>query len=153
MPWNSSSVKTQMFARVLGPFLIIATITAAIRTPQMRELLADFGANPLWPWVVGAFVLILGLVVVALHNSWNTPPAVIVSLVGWAMVLRGVLLMAFPATFMRAANAVMGVGLVWQIIYAVLGLLGLYLTIVGWVIAPLHIHPRTHPSRSSASII
>lgn len=127
-----SQRKTQMFARVLGPFLVVVPLTAALRAPQMQTLLADFEANPLWPWVVGAYVFLLGLVVVALHTSWNSPAAVMISALGWLLVLRGVLLMAFPAAFMAAANAVIGAGLVWRIGYVCMALAGLYLTAVGW---------------------
>lgn len=129
---SSPQRTTQLFARVLGPFLVVVPLTAALRAPQMQTLLADFEANPLWPWVVGAYVFLLGLVVVALHSSWTNPAAVIVSALGWLLVLRGVLLMAFPAAFMAAANAVIGAGLVWRIGYAALALVGLYLTWVGW---------------------
>ncbi len=129
---SSPQRTTLLFARVLGPFLVVVPLTAALRAPQMQTLLADFEANPLWPWVVGAYVFLLGLVVVALHSSWTSPAAVIVSALGWLLVLRGVLLMAFPAAFMAAANAVIGAGLVWRIGYAALALVGLYLTWVGW---------------------
>lgn len=129
---SSSQRTTRLFARVLGPFLIVVPLAAALRAPQMQSLLADFEANPLWPWVVGAYVLVLGLVVVALHSSWNSPPAVIISALGWLLVLRGVLLMVFPTAFMAAANAVIGAGLAWRIGYVGLALVGLYLTAVGW---------------------
>lgn len=129
---TSPAPRTQMFARVLGPYFVIVPITAAIRAPQMHELLSDFEANPLWPWVVGAFVLLLGLVTVALHSRWDSPPAIIVSAVGWLLVLRGVLLLAFPAAFMSAANAVIGSGAIWRVGYLALALIGLYLTVCGW---------------------
>jgi len=124
--------RTRLFARVLGPFLTVVPLAAAIRAPQMHSMLEDFAANPLWPWVVGAFVLLLGLVVVALHTSWANPPAVIVSAVGWLLIIRGVLLLAFPAAFMTAANAVIGTNAVWRIGYLLLALVGLYLSYVGW---------------------
>ena len=73
---SSPQRTTLLFARVLGPFLVVVPLTAALRAPQMQTLLADFEANPLWPWVVGAYVLVLGLVVVALHTSWSSPAAV-----------------------------------------------------------------------------
>lgn len=121
-----------MFARVLGPFLIIVPLTAALRASEMHELMADFEGNPLWPWMGGAFALLLGLIVVALHPSWSSPPAIIVSAMGWLMVLRGLLLLLFPAAFMSAADAVIGSGMIWRIGYVALALVGLYLTVVGW---------------------
>ncbi|ETZ99999.1 hypothetical protein I547_5217 [Mycobacterium kansasii 824] len=63
-----------MFARVMGPFLVIVTVTAIARTSEMRMLLTEFRANFVWPWVGGAFTLLTGLVVVALHRHWRAPP-------------------------------------------------------------------------------
>ena len=68
----------------------------------MRELLAEFGATAIWPWVSGAFVLIGGIIVVALHPYWRGAAAVIVSLLGWPMMVRGGLLLAFPTLSCRS---------------------------------------------------
>ena len=129
---------TRMFARVLGPFLFIACITAVVRAPDMRALISDFAANALWPWVFGAFVLVGGLIIVALHQHWRGAAAFIVSLFGWLMVLRGVLLLAFPATFISMANSVIDMGALWRGVCIALAALGLYLTYVGWA-------PATRP--------
>jgi hypothetical protein len=127
---------TRKFARVLGPFFTIVSATVVTRAPDMRELLAEFGATAIWPWVTGAFVLMGGIIVVALHPNWRGVAAVIVSLLGWLMVLRGVLLMAFPDTFMSIANHVVGAETVWRIVFSVFVLVGLYLTYVGWIARP-----------------
>lgn len=123
---------TRIFARVIGPYFVVVPITAAVRAPDMQKLLTDVEAHPVWPWFGGALTLLLGLIVIAAHPYWNNPPAVIVSVLGWLMVVRGVLLLAFPAALMSAANAVIGTGAVWRITYLVLALVGLYLTVIGW---------------------
>ncbi len=127
-----TSDRTRMFARVIGPYLLISSLTIAVRAPQMQTLLSDFAASPIWGWFGGAITLLLGLVVVAMHPYWTDAPAIIVSALGWLLVLRGVLLLAFPAALMSAANAVLGTGVSWRIGYVALALLGLYLTVVGW---------------------
>ena len=71
----------------------------------MRTLLSDFAANPLLFWVTGAFVLLVGLVVVALHQHWHGAPAIIVSAIGWLVTLKGLFLVVFPETYVSAANA------------------------------------------------
>ncbi len=124
--------RTKLFSRVLGPFLILVPITAAVRAPQMMPALTGFEVNPLWAFVVGAIILLLGLVVVASHQVWTGAAAVIVSLVGWLLVLRGTLLLVFPAVFFSAVDAVIGTGPVWRIGYAGLALIGVYLSWVGW---------------------
>jgi hypothetical protein len=131
-----SADTTRKFARVLGPFFAIVSITAVTRAPDMRELVAEFGATRIWPWVTGAFVLMGGLIVVALHQYWRGAAAVIVSLLGWMMVLRGVLLLAFPDTFMAIANHTIGAEALWRVVFSGFALVGLYLTYIGWFARP-----------------
>lgn len=143
-----TTTRTRMFARVIGPYFVIVSLTAALRASDMQAVLSDFEASPVWPWFAGVFTLLLGLVTVALHSHWSDPPAVIVSALGWLMVLRGTLLLVFPAALMSAANAVIGTGPVWRIAYGLLVVLGLYLTVVGWRSAV----PRRAPSHTSAPV-
>jgi hypothetical protein len=125
-------MRTRMFSRVLGPFLVIVDITAIARASEMQELLSQFEADSLWTWVTGAFILVFGLVIVAAHQYWRGVAAIIVSVLGWLVTLRGVLLLAFPKIFVSAANAMIGAHGWWMALCAAAALAGLYLTYVGW---------------------
>lgn len=122
-----------MFARVLGPFFVIACITALARASEMPALISDFGANVLWSWVAGSFVLIGGLIMIALHSYWRTPAAILVSILGWLVALRGLLLLAFPTAFISMANSVIGMGALWRAVCIGFAVIGIYLTFVGWM--------------------
>lgn len=130
---TQSADTTRRFARVLGPFFAIVSAAVVVGAPDMRELLAEFGATAIWPWVTGAFVLMGGIIVVALHPFWRGIAAIVVSVLGWIMVLRGVLLLAFPDAFMSIANHTIGAETLWLIVFAGFALVGLYLTWVGWM--------------------
>ncbi len=125
-----------MFSRVLGPFLVIADVTAIARASDMQSLVAQFEANSLWTWVAGSFVLIFGLITVAGHQYWRGAAAIIVSLLGWLITLRGLLLLSFPQAFASVARDVIGAQGWWVVLCAVFALVGLYLTYVGWVHRP-----------------
>ena len=125
-----------MFARLLGPFLVIVAATTVARASDMRKLLSDFEANSAWPFVTGSFLLLASLAIVALHPYWRGPVAITVSLTGWVLTLRAVFLMAFPHAFMAAANAAIGMTALWVSVDLFIGLVGLYLTYVGWGPAP-----------------
>jgi hypothetical protein len=56
-----------------------------------------------------------------------------VSLMGWLITLRGVLLLAFPTAFISMANSVIAMGDLWRAICIGFTLIGLYLTYVGWM--------------------
>jgi hypothetical protein len=141
---------TRMFARVLGPFLLIVCFTAAVRTLDMRAVISDFAANALWPWLAGAFVLLGGLIMIAFHQIWRGTAAIIVSLLGWLVVLRGLLLLAFPATFISMANSVVDMGALWRGVCIVFAAIGLYLTYVGWAPAtrPHAVSDRARPAHA-----
>lgn len=139
---QQSQARTRMFARVIGPFLVIVTATAVGRASDMRTLLSQFGANSVWPWVTGAFVLLSGLVVIALHQCWRGTAEVIVSVLGWVTAVKGLFLMAFPHTYLSAANSAVGATGWWVSSFIVMGLVGLYLAYVGWAPAPSRPAPQ-----------
>jgi hypothetical protein len=131
-----SEARTRIISRVLGLFLVIVDVTAVARASDMQALLAQFEANSLWTWVTGAFVLMFGLIVVAVHQCWRGAAAIIVSLLGWLITLRGLLLLAFPRAFVSVAKSMIGAGAWWVGLCIVFALVGLYLTYVGWSPAP-----------------
>ena len=79
---EQSQMRTRMFARVLGPFFTVFGIDDAVRRSYLQTLFTEFKANPMWPWLFGAILLIWGLVIIAFHQYWRSPAAVIVSLLG-----------------------------------------------------------------------
>ncbi|MFY2860945.1 hypothetical protein ACOJVU_14515 [Mycobacterium sp. THU-M104] len=127
-----SQARTRMFARVLGLFLVIVDVTAVARASDMQALLAQFEANSLWTWVTGAFVLLFGLIVVAGHQYWHGAAAITVSLLGWLITLRGLLLLSFPKAFVSLANSMVGAQGSWVSLCVAFALVGLYLAYVGW---------------------
>jgi hypothetical protein len=131
---EQSQVRTRMFARVLGPYLTIVPTTVAVRGSYMQTLFTEFKANPMWPWLFGAILLSMGVLIIAFHQCWRSPAAVIVSVVGWAAAVRGVLLLTVPQAYNAAGNALVGPGAVAavRIFFVCLGLVGLYLAYVGW---------------------
>ena len=144
-PSQQSRNKTRMFARVIGPYLVIIAATAALRPMDMRTLLSQFEANPLWAWVVGAFILLLGLVAIALHPYWRGAAAIIVSVVGWLVALKALFLVVFPLTYFSMANSAIDAVGWWRGGAVIDALIGLYLVYVGWMPA------RTRPESPAVS--
>ena len=69
---NLDSVqRTRAFARVIGPFVAVVTVIVAIRLPDVTGLVDDLFANTVLPWMLGAMMLIAGLIVIAFHQYWR----------------------------------------------------------------------------------
>jgi uncharacterized membrane protein len=131
---EQSRIRTRMFARVMGPYLTIVPTTVAIRGGYMQELFTEFKANPMWPWLYGAILLMGGLFIIAFHQYWRGLAAIIVSAVGWFFLIRGVLLLTVPRVYDSAGNAIYNSGAsaaIW-VLFICLASAGLYLTYVGW---------------------
>ncbi|GAA4289931.1 hypothetical protein [Mycobacterium paraffinicum] len=131
---EQSQTRTRMFARVLGPYLTIVPITVAVRGSYMRELFTEFKANPMWPWLYGAILLMSGIFIIAFHQYWRSLAAVMVSAVGWFFLIRGVLLLTVPRAYDAAGDAIYTSGMsvaIW-VLFGCIAAAGLYLTYVGW---------------------
>jgi uncharacterized membrane protein len=106
----------------------------AIRGSYMQTLFTEFKANPMRPWLFGANLLMFGLVSIAFHQYCRSPAAIIVSVVGWFLAIRGVLLLTVPQAYSAAGDAIYSSGataVIW-VLFICLALAGLYLTYVGW---------------------
>lgn len=127
------SERTRLFARVLGPYFVIAMAIYAAKAPDLSMLLKSFASDPMLPWTIGAFTLITGLVIVALHQLWSGAAAIIISVTGWLTVLKGVVIMGFPSVYGTLADTITDATALIMAQAFVVGGIGLYLTYVGWL--------------------
>jgi hypothetical protein len=128
--------RTRAFARIIGPWLVIVPGIIVLRAPDMGALAAGFFENPVLVWFGGAFLLFAGLLIIAFHQYWSSGAAVLISLFGWLLALRGVILLAVPQIYERAAAGSTGATSLVRLGFAVLVLIGLYLAYVGWIAKP-----------------
>lgn len=130
-----AKARTRAFARVIGPFLVIVPAIVAVRAPSasMGTILSAFFQNDALVWITGGLLLFSGLLIIAHHQYWSSPAAILISLFGWFLALRGVALLAAPQLIARGAAAGMSMMPIVQIGFGVLVLIGLWLTFVGWI--------------------
>jgi hypothetical protein len=102
-----SQLLTRAFARVIGPYVATFATIYAIRLPEMQGLTNDLFAQPALAWMLGALMLGGGLVIIGGHRNWRGPFAVTVSLFGWFVALRGLLLLAISGAIRTGVDATM----------------------------------------------
>jgi uncharacterized protein YjeT (DUF2065 family) len=103
-----------------------------LRASEMSALASEFFKNGLFVWFAGALLLAGGLLIIAFHQYWSSVAAVLISVFGWILALRGLVLMAAPKLYERAATSMEAIPIV-QLVFGVLFAIGLYLSYVGWV--------------------
>lgn len=85
-------------AKVIG---LISTITAiSVIINYKRSLVFDEGAgkSPLFIYVSGFVFLILGTLLVVSHSVWVSDWRLAITIIGWALLFKGVLRILFPDT-------------------------------------------------------
>ncbi|WP_350224450.1 hypothetical protein [Mycolicibacterium sp. lyk4-40-TYG-92] len=128
--------RTRSFARVLGPFIAVVPAILAIRAGSIGRELSGFAADPMWAWAAGALLFFCGVFILAFHQYWRSAAAVIISLFGWFLLLRGFALLAIPQLIVKGAKTATEtssptLGVV-RVGFGLLALCGLYLAYVGW---------------------
>ena len=92
---------TLFIARVFGIFYLTAAAGILLNRQYYKKFMEDFSGNSALVFFSGTFALIAGIVIVLLHNVWATNWTVIITLLGWGALIKGVWIIVFPGTVPR----------------------------------------------------
>lgn len=92
-------------ARIFGLcYLVLGTGLLANRK-AFHRIMEDFSKNAALVFFSGLFALIVGVVIVLTHNIWVANWTVLVTIIGWGGLIKGVWMLVFPDSvsgFMKA---------------------------------------------------
>lgn len=97
---------TQILAVFIGLYMVAAGIGFLTGRGSYATLIDELRDNTALGYVTGAFVFALGAAMVAVHNLWTGPLAIVVSVVGWGALIEGVLMLAMRRTFLGLVKVV-----------------------------------------------
>jgi len=124
---------TFIIARVFGPVLIIAGVLLITQTDRIVTAMMGFLANDTLLLLVGFLSLMIGLTLIALHQRWNNFSAIIISVLGWAFVLRGAAALLAPHFLHRGAEFILTHAVALPIAGCVTALIGVWLAYAGYI--------------------
>jgi hypothetical protein len=128
---------TYFLAQLLGLYFLIVGLLMLFRKKMFLEVINEFYAGSALMFLAGWFAMLLGLLIVLIHNYWNAGIlALIVTLSGWAALLKGVALLFIPKTTARWARSV-GLEKFFYLYAIIILIVGLYLTHAGFTHAGL----------------
>jgi hypothetical protein len=97
---------TQILAVFIGLYMVAAGIGLLTGRGSYATVIDDLRDNTALGYVTSVFVFVLGAVMVAVHNLWTDPLAIVVSLVGWGALIEGVLMLAIRRPFLGLVKVV-----------------------------------------------
>ena len=80
----------------MGLYLLLEGIVILARQKFVVNIVNDLSNNKALMFVTGAMVFILGLLVVLNHNVWEASWQVIPTIIGWAMIAKGISIFFIP---------------------------------------------------------
>lgn len=85
-----------LFARFLGPVMLVAAASMLSDRKAIRDIVEDFMDSPATIYLAGVLTLAMGIAVVTFHNFWVADWRIVVTFYGYVAVMSGIFRMAFP---------------------------------------------------------
>ncbi len=95
-------METSIFlAKVIGLVIVISTAAVLIHHKAFRALEEEVVKSPMIAYLAGFTILILGVLLVVSHSVWTLDWRIVITIVGWLVLLKGAGRIFFPNAVRR----------------------------------------------------
>src|SRR5271163_2787194 len=126
-------VASIFLARLLGPIFLIVGASILFNPKVFRDIAADVVRSVTLVYLFGLMDFAAGLAIVITHNVWLASWPVLITLIGWLLLIRGTVRVLIPETVMGFAAKVLGNTQFIPVAGVVTGIIGLVLCYFGYV--------------------
>jgi len=119
-------------ARLVGPAFVAVGLGVLLNGPFYTSLLAEATRSPTLIYFSGLISLIPGLAILNVHRTWTSDWRVIITILGWLLVIGGVIRIVLPATTAALAADLYSKPAVLLFVSAIVIVVGGFLTFVGY---------------------
>lgn len=78
---------TIFLSKLIGVFCLVMG-ASMLRRNIMMEVFRELSRDRALSYVMGVLMLILGLLVTLVHTKWGNPPSIVITLLGWGILLE-----------------------------------------------------------------
>ncbi len=127
---------TLFLAKILGIFMIMGALALAVNKYRWENLVGEIEDNHLSMLLAGTIALLVGLIIVLMHNVWRADWSIIITVFGWLGVLKGIMIFLLPSWGVGVLKKFMSLNLLHfsALIWFVVGVI---LTLGGFGFIPL----------------
>ncbi|MCP5492254.1 MAG: hypothetical protein H7A40_04350 [Chlamydiales bacterium] len=118
-----------MIAKIFGPLLLIVGIWNLFYRHKCLETGKALTSHPACLCLFAIINLIVGLTIVTFFNHWVWDLTLLVTLLGWFMIVRGVIALYWPEALVGSMLGSAGALTFWAIVWIVWGF---FLTWLGY---------------------
>ena len=85
-----------LIAKIASVVYLSAALGAIFSANYYRRLVDDMFSNAALTYFMGFTTVIIGFLIVNYHNTWVRDWTVLITIIGWLALIKGVLIIAFP---------------------------------------------------------
>ncbi|OGG86192.1 hypothetical protein A2392_01895 [Candidatus Kaiserbacteria bacterium RIFOXYB1_FULL_46_14] len=119
---------TMFLAGLWGPAMLAIGIGMFINRGHYIKIYRDLAREPFAVMIFGMAAVVVGMAQVNAHNIWETLPEMLVSLLGWLLLLKGLACVIMPNWVERSGHWMDNNLQMLTTSSAVLVIIGVYLT-------------------------
>ena len=115
---------TVFLLKFWGWYCVIFFVVLSFNPKRIKQIVDDF-QDQKFTILISFIAIVVGLLNVLAHNIWEPNISILVTIFGWAALLKGIFLFTFPK-FMITRIAMFNIKFV-QVIYVLLFFIGIFL--------------------------
>jgi hypothetical protein len=96
---------SMLIARIASVIYLAAALGGFLSRNFYRELKNDMFKNAALTYLMGFIAVIVGALIVNVHNVWAGNWTLLVTIIGWMALLKGICLIAFPKFMERVSTS------------------------------------------------
>lgn len=120
-------------ARLLGPLLLLPGVGLLVNPREFRTMASEVVGSVTLVYLFGLIDFAAGIAIVLVHNVWTVKRRVLITLIGWLLLIRGAARVLITDTLMGYAKTVIRTKQLYPVSGGVLVILGLVLCYFGYV--------------------
>ena len=120
-------------ARLLGPLLLLPGVGLLVNPRAFRTMASQVVDSITLVYLFGLIDFAAGLAIVLVHNVWTVNWRVLITLIGWLLLIRGAARILITDTLMGYAKTLIRNKRLYPVSGGVLVILGLVLCYFGYV--------------------
>jgi len=90
-----------ILAAYIGPFYLVFGLSMLLYAKQWIKVVTEFAKNHFLMLTQMWIALLIGLIIVNMHNVWALDLSLIITLTGWGALLKGIFYLLAPGSIIK----------------------------------------------------
>lgn len=132
LSFEAKQMSDAQIFQIFSLVYIAVGIGILINPDFYKKLFEDFIENSSTLYLGGITTLVVGYLILAFHNTWTKDLSVIITVVGWLALIKGIMILIQPKIIIALTKAILKKEMILKIEAIVVIILGLAFSFLGF---------------------